>query len=360
MRVIDASDRVVLPGLMENHAHHQGHDGEWVGRAWLSFGITSVVEPGGLPYESREIMESWESGARPGPRLFFAGPQLDGARRYFPFAAHVVSGKRAGWELARGRELGYSLLKTYTRMPPAEQRDLIRRGQRLGLLISSHEIYPALAVGGGRVEHLRGTSRIGYSPKQSDLLRAYGDVTGIVGGTGAAISPTVVVSGGFFALWLDQPAFAANRQYLAFYPDSYRQGLAAFVQVVGRRAPLLREGVTNARREVRELHEAGARIVAGTDAPIFPYGLSLIAELANYTAAGLTPVDALRTATAQSATALGLGEDLGSIGTGRLADLVIVAGDPLRQVADLLNVTGVMRNGRYFTLDELLQPPGGR
>ena len=74
----------VLPGLIDNHAHHQAHDGAWVGRAWLAFGVTSVVEPGGLPWESREIHEAWASGRRPGPRLFYAGPQLDGRQRFFP------------------------------------------------------------------------------------------------------------------------------------------------------------------------------------------------------------------------------------------------------------------------------------
>ena len=95
----------MLPGLIDQHGHHQAGDGEWVGRSWLAFGVTSVVEPGGMPYLSRALAETWSLGLRPGPRLFFAGPQLDGARKYFPFAAHIASDERLDWELELTRQL---------------------------------------------------------------------------------------------------------------------------------------------------------------------------------------------------------------------------------------------------------------
>ena len=89
--VIDATGQTVLPGLIDHHVHFEPHRGEWVGRALLAYGVTTVVEPGGLPYESRENFESWQSGRRIGPRLVYAGPQLDGVRRTFHFASHVTS-----------------------------------------------------------------------------------------------------------------------------------------------------------------------------------------------------------------------------------------------------------------------------
>ena len=63
-RVIDASEHTVVPGLIDHHVHFQPHQGEWVGRAWLAFGVTTVVEPGGLPFESRELMEAWSTARR--------------------------------------------------------------------------------------------------------------------------------------------------------------------------------------------------------------------------------------------------------------------------------------------------------
>jgi len=354
--VIDASNRTVLPGLIDHHVHFQAHDGEWVGRAWLAFGVTSIVEPGGLPYESKEHQEAWASGARTGPRLFFAGPQLDGARRYFPFAVHINNAARLDREFARAERLGYALMKTYTRLPVELQRQTVAAAHDLGLPVTSHGVYPALAFGGDRVEHLRGTSRHGFSPKQSDRLRTYDDIVGLVGATRAAITPTIAVSGGFFAYLLDDPDIANNAQYANFFDPGYRRGLAGFARILDKRRSLLDEGVRNARDSLLNLHLNGALIVAGTDAPIFPYGLSLIIELANYVDAGLTPAEALRTATSNAARALGAGAEIGRIKAGMLADLIIVDGDPLSDVSELLNVETVISNGRPFSLEQLMMP----
>jgi len=94
-------------------------------------------------------------------------------------------------------------------------------------------------------------------------------------------------------------------------------------------------------------------VTAGTDAPINPYGLSLLMELENYVAGGLTPVEVLRTATRVPAEAMGVGNQLGSIERGKLADLVIVDGNPLANIRDLRRVKRVMKDGRLYDLDSL-------
>jgi imidazolonepropionase-like amidohydrolase len=94
--------------------------------------------------------------------------------------------------------------------------------------------------------------------------------------------------------------------------------------------------------------------MAGTDAPIIPYGLSLHTELEHYVAGGLTPVQALRTATSMFAEAVGLSGEVGSIAAGRLADLAIVEGDPLQRISDARRVRIVIKNGDVFTAERLL------
>jgi len=105
---------------------------------------------------------------------------------------------------------------------------------------------------------------------------------------------------------------------------------------------------------VMDAMKAGARIVAGTDTP---NALNLHGELMSYVIAGMTPYQALRAATVTPAEALGL--DAGTIEPGKLADLVMVDGNPLEDIASAHKVKRVIANGRLFELDELLRGATG-
>jgi len=353
--VIDASAQTVLPGLIDHHVHFEPHKGEWVGRAFLSFGVTTVVEPGGLPYESREHYESWQSGRRLGPRLVYSGPQLDGARRTFHFASHITSEERLKREIERANRLGYGTLKTYRRLAPELQAQAVALGHANGLPVTAHAAMRNLSFGGDRTEHLRGGSRLENSPKQCELLQSYADIQALYGMPGAALTPTLIIQGGYFDVALKHGnGFADIPQYTALYNLGYRQNLVGFTNVINRKIDLVRAGLQNASQTVKALHDNGVLIVAGTDAPIFPYGLSMAIELQNYVDAGINNAAALRTATSHAAEAMGAADELGSIRPGYLADMVMVAGDPLADITALRDVQGVMLNGRYHTVDALL------
>jgi imidazolonepropionase-like amidohydrolase len=106
-----------------------------------------------------------------------------------------------------------------------------------------------------------------------------------------------------------------------------------------------------------DLLHAGVPIVAGVDAPLVPYGAALHTEIAGYVAAGFTPFQALKTATVNTATLLNAQDDLGTIEVGKLADLVIVDGNPLVNIRDTMRVRKVIKNGELFTIEELLNAP---
>lgn len=357
VEIIDATDRTVIPGLIDHHVHFEGHEGERTGRSFLAFGVTTVVEPGGLPYESREIMEAWASGRRTGPRLVYAGPQLDGERRTFYFGTHVRSERRLDWELQRAQRLAYGFLKTYRRLPPRLQEQAVQDGHAQGLPVTAHAAFRNLGFGGDRSEHLRGSSRLAYSSKQSDLLQSYGDILAIFAATEGALTPTLVNQGAFFDYVLRHPEVMDNRQFKALYSATDRQALVAFARIVGKNIDFIRAGLGNAQATLAQLHAGGARIVAGTDSPIFPYGLALVMELESYVGAGLTTAAALRTATSDAAREMGAAGTVGTVSDGTLADLVIINGDPLTNINDLLNVTGVLKNGQYYPADALLENP---
>ncbi|PYS52830.1 MAG: hypothetical protein DMG13_14995 [Acidobacteria bacterium] len=97
------------------------------------------------------------------------------------------------------------------------------------------------------------------------------------------------------------------------------------------------------------------RVIAGTDSPIFPFAIAFHAELQDYVNAGLTPFEALQTATTAAADALGAAGDLGSIEAGKLADLVFVDGNPLADVKNARKVRRVMKNGELYGMDVLLK-----
>jgi imidazolonepropionase-like amidohydrolase len=119
----------------------------------------------------------------------------------------------------------------------------------------------------------------------------------------------------------------------------------------------LKKFVERSARTLMDLTRAGVRIVAGVDSPLVPYGAALHTELAAYVAAGLTPFQALQTATVNTAALLNAQDDLGTIEPGKLADLVIVEGHPLRNISDTMNVRKVIKNGEVFTIEELLNVP---
>ena len=106
-----------------------------------------------------------------------------------------------------------------------------------------------------------------------------------------------------------------------------------------------------------DLQRAGVTLIAGVDAPLVPNGLALHTEIAGYVEAGLTPYEALRTATINTATLLNAQKDLGTIEPGKLADLVIVEGNPLENIHDTTRVRKVIRDGEVIAVEDLLAPP---
>jgi hypothetical protein len=170
--VVDATGFTVMPGLIEAHGHTHREHGRAFGRIHLAYGITTVRSPGGHPYEAIEEREAIDSGRRVGPRLFLTGYLLDGARPYYPMATPAPTADAVDLEHERARRLDYDLLKTNVRLPDLMQRRAIEGAHRIGIPVSSHEIYPATLSGVDSVEHTGATSRRGYSPKQSSTGRS--------------------------------------------------------------------------------------------------------------------------------------------------------------------------------------------
>jgi imidazolonepropionase-like amidohydrolase len=106
------------------------------------------------------------------------------------------------------------------------------------------------------------------------------------------------------------------------------------------------------------LHKAGVPIVAGSDTGLVGYGL--IREVELYAQAGMTPLEAIQSATIVPARAMKLDQDTGTVEAGKRADLIIVKGNPLERISDLRNVSMTIANGRMFNSAELWKSVGFR
>ncbi len=357
--VVDASGGTVLPGLIESHTHLSKAYGEALGRIWLAFGVTTVRNPATNAFEGQEEREAVLSGARVGPRVVTTGEPLDGSRIYYPGGVALDGGALVDAQLARATTLGFDFIKTYVRLPDLLQKRVIEGAHRAGMPVTSHEIYPAVAWGADGVEHVRGTSRRGYSPKMSELRRSYADVTQLLTASGMTLTPTITIQGGFQVLSARDPWWVTDARIARLFP--------ATVAAAGQKltaAPLAPDAlaarqalVVPQERFVAAVVNGGGRVIAGTDSPINPYGVALLSELEHYVRGGLTPAQAIRTATAVPAEAMGLGADLGTIEAGKLADLVIVDGDPLTSITDLRRTRTVVIGGRVHAVEALLAGP---
>jgi Tol biopolymer transport system component/imidazolonepropionase-like amidohydrolase len=355
--VVDGSRLTVMPGLIEMHSHQGYGFGEALGRTWLAYGITSIRDPSSDTYAPLERREAVESGVRPGPREFVTGRIFDGTRIYYAGPLSLSAGAQVSGELARAGAMGYDLVKTYVRLPDALQRRVIEAAHAHGLPVSSHEIYPAVALGADGVEHIRGTSRRGYSPKVSQLNRTYDDVIRLLAASGMTLTPTIGIQGGFGYATARDSTILTDPRMTTLFGEGYVRALQQNAAQARGNLDALGARLAPLGETVRRIVAEGGTVIAGTDSPIIPYGVSLHTELEHFVLGGLTPVEALRTATSAAAQALGAADHLGTIGPGKLADLVLVEGDPLRDVRDARRVRLVVKNGVVMTLEALLRRP---
>jgi len=346
-KVVDASNETVMPGLIEAHGHYIDTNGSLYGRLLLAYGITTVRSPGGKPPEAIENREAFESGRRLGPRMYLTGALMEGPRVYYPISIPVTTPAEVDSAIDRANRLQYDLVKTYVKLPEPLRKRAVEEAHRVGIPVSSHELYPAALFGSDSVEHFTGTAGRGYGTKVSLLGHAYQDVIQILSKSGMTITPTTSL-GGFY------PGIAESDPGAYEDPRWHAQPSWVRNQTGGRgRGGTVSQGQL---QTLMAMERAGVRITTGTDAPLVPYGLALQNELYLMVKAGFTPFQALQTVTVTTAALLNASSDLGTIEPGKLADMVVVNGDPLTDILNARKVVRVIKNGEVVEMQQLLNP----
>ena len=335
VRIIDASGRTIVPGLWDMHAH--AGQIEWA-PADLAAGVTTIRDMGGETTFLTAFRDAIDAGRGIGPRLLLAG-LVDGDVEA-AFGTTVAATPQEGRAVVdQYHALGYRQMKLYTWLEPDVVRAITERAHALGMTVTGHipralTLEQAIDAGMDHVAHLPLSGPIA-SARNQNAIRALAQHHTVV-------DPTLS--------WNELLGHAP-----AVEPSSFQPGLKKAPWPIRAAYESVRndtdEATVRARQidqfaAVRALHDAGVPIVAGTDYGV--PGHSLHRELELYVLAGLSPMDALRTATAVPAQVMGLAAESGTIEIGKRADLLILDGDPLADMSNIRRGRWVVVNGTMY------------
>jgi len=341
--VVDAQGLTLLPGLIDSHFHIDGDDS--LPALYLTHGITSVRDPG----QWIEAYDAARKAAAPVPRLFLCGPHLDSPPAAYPNDSFIVrDAEETRLAVNRFADDGASAIKVYFRLPLALITVAIETAHARGLPVTSHlEIVDATDViraGIDGVEHatsfgtallpLRDAEKYRQAVLADNNARREGryQVWGMIDlNTARARSVfDLIVKHGTFV----SPTLAVFERQTGD-KDTTEMHVRAFKQMeafVGR------------------AYRAGAHVVVGShsDVPHARRGWAYQRELELLVESGLTPMQAIVGGTMENARFFHIADRLGSVEPGKLADLVLVEGDPLKNISDMRRVRRVMLNGRWI------------
>ncbi len=356
-RIVHAEGQSLLPGLWEMHIHYSGVE---FGPALLAAGITTARDCGGellfLTTLRREIDERHALG----PRLLLAGLIDAGG----PLAFGAVDAETPAEGIAAVdayADQRFNQIKVYTYLQPAVLRAIAAEAHARGLTVTGH--VPAavttaegIADGMDQINHLQYVTRdLTINGKLAlDSPQARATLT-LLKDRHIVVDPT--------AGWGEMAGHPKNLNPASFEPGILAAPfpLAAKFRAMGSPAadePKFRERLAIALQVIAALHAAGIPIVAGSDTGLVGYGLNRELEL--YVQAGLTPMEAIQSATQAAARAMKLDADSGTIEPGKRADLLLVNGNPLDDIRNLRHVVSVLANGRLYSSPQLAQTVGFR
>jgi hypothetical protein len=299
-----------------------------------------------------ELKESFAAGLRVGPRYFASGEIIDGERRFYP-QHHGITNEKSSRRSSNGRGvLEYDNLKTYVRLPHEYQQEVMKFAhEQLGTWVASHYGMPGLAFGMDQIGHVNANTRLGYAYTQSYGGVSYQDVRSLFAASGMVMDSTPPAAA---ALYTEDPAiFEDPRVVTLATPWELKSQMASRDRALKSDQTTELEKLRAAEETLIAVMQGGGTVLTGTDGRFPPFNHLVLRGEVKF---GMTPWEALQTATLLPARALGYGKDLGSIEAGKLADMVIVAGDPLHDIKDAAKVQKVIVDGRVYSIPDLMAP----
>ena len=340
--MIDAKGLTLLPGLIDSHFHIDGDDP--LPALYFSHGITSLRDPG----QWIEAYDAARKAAAPVPRLFLCGPHLDSPPPAYPSDSYIVrDADETRLAVNRFVDDGASAIKVYFRLPLALIKVAIETAHSRGVPVMGHleivDARDAIKAGIDGIEHatsfgtsllpLRDAEKYRQSVLANNSARSEGrylvwnsiDLTSeqaralfeLIVDRGVVVSPTL-------AVFERQPG---DKDTTDVHVHAFKQ-METFVGLA---------------------KKAGAKIVVGShsDVPHAKRGWAYQRELELLVDSGLTPMEAIVAGTIENARYFHIEDRLGSVEPGKIADLVLVEGDPLKDISNMRRVKRVMLNGKW-------------
>ena len=374
---IDATGKYLIPGLWDMHAHRVPDTIP----LFLANGITCLRSMNDNLDAIRKTRDRVASGDLLGPRIYFCGPFVDGPQRPRREAISVSTPEEGRAAVVHLKQEGVDFIKVYEGLSRGAYFAIADEAKKQHIPFAGHvppTITAAEASDAGQksIEHLkrvlpgcaREEARSGpaliaaYDPEKAGaLFRKF-----VANGTWQTPTFTVLRVHSYWTA--PETRERARSEYVpAAVRDSWPN--SPFTQLMN----TIPAAAVEAQRQVFDfelevvgrMHRAGVQILAGTDCSI-PYiiqGFSLHHELEWLVKAGLSPMEALRSATLRPAQYFGIADSAGSIAKGKFADLVLLSANPLRDISNTQKIESVVVAGRYLNraeLDKMLDSMKGR
>jgi hypothetical protein len=357
-RVIDGRGKFLIPGLWDMHAHIQGSGEPWL-QLYAANGVTGIRDMGADLDFILGMREATASGRVLGPEIIAAGPILDDAPADWPLRLRVKNADEGRAAVQMLQRRGVNLIKVHNYTPRDAFFAIADEARRQNLPLAGHvplkvTVAEAIEAGMTNIEHLSEDGKVWKECSGGGQYRpnACRPLFETLARRRVWQTPTLVTLSELAVV--GTPASATNPEHLAYANKALRAMWSdnqAFFVTRPEIVAILNRLAQVALVVTRDMAAAGVPILAGCDALIA--GFCVHDELAAMVRAGLSPLAALQTATINPARYLGRETTLGTVAPRKAANLVLLDGNPLDNIANLRAIRAVVVAGRFVERNEL-------